>query len=355
MPVVKGIPVEVPEIIRVIGQRLLDDARKNDHYTAHPVFIVEQRRDICGIDPDYTEDIAWLDEDSERVSAEEAALLEARHDETGEVPAGFTRTGSTEHWKHVNTYLTHQAAMASIKNGGDHRVVVESAYRNSEIQAVREFLMSLAAAPTQPVQEAATVEAVATTKMDADGGLYLDWLVEGGISALELPGITLLVADRATTNNEGAGRVYTICAPETPNQCGTTSDRYRAELYDEVWEKARAMGYENVTGALIALERMKASQQALAEQKSAVMPDDFELEDMAHSALQEGLSFGVNLDVFMRLARRVASAIVRYEPTTVREPTALDREEDGHHGLDSVDPDTDPDSKKSFGKEIHKR
>lgn len=42
---------------------------------------------------------------------------------------------------------------------------------------------------------------------------------------------------------------------------GTTSDQYRAELYDEVWEKARSMGYGNVTNALIELERMKAAPQ----------------------------------------------------------------------------------------------
>jgi hypothetical protein len=35
----------------------------------------------------------------------------------------------------------------------------------------------------------------------------------------------------------------------------TAGDKYRAELYDEVWQKARDMGYGNVTEALIALER----------------------------------------------------------------------------------------------------
>lgn len=30
----------------------------------------------------------------------------------------------------------------------------------------------------------------------------------------------------------------------------TTSDKYRAELYDEVWQKARDMGFANVTDAL---------------------------------------------------------------------------------------------------------
>lgn len=47
-------------------------------------------------------------------------------------------------------------------------------------------------------------------------------------------------------------------APEQDGQpAGTTSYQYRAELYDEVWQKARDMGYGNVTEALVALERVK--------------------------------------------------------------------------------------------------
>lgn len=44
-----------------------------------------------------------------------------------------------------------------------------------------------------------------------------------------------------------------------PLTSGTSSDRYRAELYDEVWEKARSMGYGNVTNALAELERLRAA------------------------------------------------------------------------------------------------
>lgn len=45
--------------------------------------------------------------------------------------------------------------------------------------------------------------------------------------------------------------------PAQDENFSTTSDRYRAELYDEVWQKARDMGYGNVTEALLALERTK--------------------------------------------------------------------------------------------------
>lgn len=51
--------------------------------------------------------------------------------------------------------------------------------------------------------------------------------------------------------------LYTA-TPAAEQPYSTTSDKYRAELYDEVWQKARDMGYGNVTEALIALERMKS-------------------------------------------------------------------------------------------------
>lgn len=41
-----------------------------------------------------------------------------------------------------------------------------------------------------------------------------------------------------------------------PISGGTTSDKYRAELYDEVWQKARDMGFANVTEALARLKQV---------------------------------------------------------------------------------------------------
>lgn len=50
----------------------------------------------------------------------------------------------------------------------------------------------------------------------------------------------------------------------------SSSDRYRAELYDEVWQKSRDMGYGNVTEALLALERAKAAPMSAAQQLDTV-------------------------------------------------------------------------------------
>ena len=41
---------------------------------------------------------------------------------------------------------------------------------------------------------------------------------------------------------------------------GTTGNKYRAELYDEVWQKSRDMGYDNVTMALTELSQLKSRQ-----------------------------------------------------------------------------------------------
>ena len=52
-------------------------------------------------------------------------------------------------------------------------------------------------------------------------------------------------------------RAMLAAAPTVKAEQGTTGDQYRAELYDEVWQTARDMGYGNVTDALVELERLK--------------------------------------------------------------------------------------------------
>ncbi|HGY2115961.1 TPA: hypothetical protein ACNVP2_006545 [Pseudomonas aeruginosa] len=56
----------------------------------------------------------------------------------------------------------------------------------------------------EPIQ----VEAVAVTRENDAGELYLDWLLEGGIAELEVPGTLLVVAHGQITDDEGSGAVY---------------------------------------------------------------------------------------------------------------------------------------------------
>lgn len=66
-----------------------------------------------------------------------------------------------------------------------------------------------AALATQPAAgEPIQVEAVAVTRARKNGGLALEWLIEGGISALEAPGVVLLVAHGTVIDDQGSGEVY---------------------------------------------------------------------------------------------------------------------------------------------------
>lgn len=73
-------------------------------------------------------------------------------------------------------------------------------------EAVRAIETALAA--RQPVGEPVTVEAVATVRRNGDGDRYIDWLTEGGIADLEV-GDVLMLSDRAITDEDGSGEVYT--------------------------------------------------------------------------------------------------------------------------------------------------
>ncbi len=135
----------VPERIIDIGRKMISDAKNNDHYTADPVFVVQKKRLVTGIDTDYASEIGWFDCDCGLIQGEEADALEREFDLNGEEPDGYSRTGYAWEWEYVDSYLTREAAEARINGGPDGRVMVESAFRNSELRAVRNFIMSLAA------------------------------------------------------------------------------------------------------------------------------------------------------------------------------------------------------------------
>lgn len=51
------------------------------------------------------------------------------------------------------------------------------------------------------------------------------------------------------------------------DDASTSGNKYRAELYDEVWEQARSMGYGNVTNALVELERLRAAPEGITMER----------------------------------------------------------------------------------------
>ncbi|WP_188241363.1 hypothetical protein [Stenotrophomonas maltophilia] len=73
-------------------------------------------------------------------------------------------------------------------------------------QALDAAIAALAA--RQPVGEPITVEAVAEIFNHPEYGLSINWLLENGIGELQV-GDVLMVSDRAITDEDGSGEVYT--------------------------------------------------------------------------------------------------------------------------------------------------
>lgn len=132
-----------------IGERL---RTQDNRCTAYPIFEVQERKRVYGIDTDYDPKIAWLYDD-ESVEVHEghggisSEALEAKYQEDLNEPRGYRRVGYHEYWEYVQPFFTEVAANRYIQeNGHNHagelRVYAGSAYRNHEWQAVREQLMA---------------------------------------------------------------------------------------------------------------------------------------------------------------------------------------------------------------------
>lgn len=155
-----------------IGSRIVADNHKNDHYTADPIFGVQQRIRHYGIEPEYTEDFVWLhgDEYSE-LSQSDAAVAEKYFRKHSRAPlfisdgiaygpghsiedfedhfAGFRRMGYRDMWEFVQPFFTKAGAERYIEENGHNlkhpRVYVYSAFRNREWQAMRQHLRAAVA------------------------------------------------------------------------------------------------------------------------------------------------------------------------------------------------------------------
>lgn len=115
-------------------------------YTSFPIYEVQEQQLITGIDTDYTDNIGWFDTDSGSLADDdEAKELEAKFDETSEVPEGWIRGGYDHRWEQVASFFTQKAAeqyMAtnSHRHEGELRMYVNSAYRNPEWKELRRLL-----------------------------------------------------------------------------------------------------------------------------------------------------------------------------------------------------------------------
>ncbi len=91
-----------------------DLATQDNRATAHPMFVVQQRRRIYGMGHDYSDELVWLDEEGDEHPFS-----------GGDPPKDWTETRYIDLDGHNLT---------------DPRIYVASAHRNHEWQTVRELL-----------------------------------------------------------------------------------------------------------------------------------------------------------------------------------------------------------------------
>lgn len=136
------------ELLAGIGENL---RTQDNRITTNPIFAVQQIRRIYGLDPEYGENIVWLQRDGDYVEAdaEEHTKLEAQYQETLEEPEGWTRTAYHDEWEFVTACFTEKGCKDYIARNGHNlngpRIYVYGGYRNEEWRLIREHLMQMPA------------------------------------------------------------------------------------------------------------------------------------------------------------------------------------------------------------------
>lgn len=131
--------MKTPEQHSETIKRIIAQIRTQDNAsTADPVYTVQERKRIY-YPYDGNSEGVWLDEDSNEPNAEELAEIEAGNED------GWSRWDYEDRWQIVQTFLTLEGANTYIetqahRHGEPLRLYVDSAYRNTEIQALRWLL-----------------------------------------------------------------------------------------------------------------------------------------------------------------------------------------------------------------------
>lgn len=135
-------------------QQLGEDIRTQDNrMTSFPIFQVRDVERDYGYDPVHAEShqIIWLDCDFNEYSPEESEAREQAYvdngDEKPEEYADDYRRAFVDRYKVILSFFTERGAKEFIETNGHHlnkpSIYVDSAYRNPEWQAIREFLKNL--------------------------------------------------------------------------------------------------------------------------------------------------------------------------------------------------------------------
>lgn len=143
-----------PDILLEIARRLVEDRKKNNHFTADPIYTVQRESRIYHVSEDDAEGFVWI-EDGERCPEDLAARLERRYKRDWQIPDRFYRCGYVVRWEFVDAYLSYDAAKERVecenrKHNGLHCTYVESGCRNHEWKALQAWLLQIASTENKP-------------------------------------------------------------------------------------------------------------------------------------------------------------------------------------------------------------
>jgi len=129
---------------RMVGQ--------DNRATADPIFIVQQRRRVYGMDTDWTGKDIWLYDGEDFAETEDELERFLRENDLGSEEdclerGDLVKTGYVDTFEFVQPFFSMKAARDYIEPNRrrltDPRVYVDSAYRNQEWQAVRGVLLEM--------------------------------------------------------------------------------------------------------------------------------------------------------------------------------------------------------------------
>ncbi|MEM7133677.1 MAG: hypothetical protein AAF702_45705 [Chloroflexota bacterium] len=123
-------------------QKIAKDMMEQDNRaTESPLFVVESRRTVYGLDSSYSDEWVWLDSDGEIIEEGIAELLDSILKCNGRIPDSYRRVYTHKYWEFVTCCLTENGCEEYLKanghNLGETRIFVHSAWRNEEMQTVR--------------------------------------------------------------------------------------------------------------------------------------------------------------------------------------------------------------------------
>lgn len=161
----------VPEGLMALGKTI---ATQDNRCTDAPIFIVQQRRMITGLDSAYCENHGWYNGETFLTDGEEFEALELCYNKDSIEPEEWSRTGYIQIWEFVTACFTEQGCKDFIAINGHNlkepRIYAEGSFRNEEFRSLRKTLIELAAAPTPPAVNPASDAGSSGHLAACDGG-----------------------------------------------------------------------------------------------------------------------------------------------------------------------------------------